>query len=118
MYPHNLFFRGMNYPFILINQSYKIIPSFQASFRRSTRSSLRNFKSALSIRKTVRSNHSNSYSLKTVEEGGSATHILDIPEEIFRMIFAFLEDAEVYFKLRAVCRQIKEYAEKYVEQGK
>lgn len=34
------------------------------------------------------------------------------------MIFAFLDDAEVYFKLRAVCRQIKEYAEKYTELGK
>ena len=61
--------------------------------------------------------NNNSASLKAVDEEGN-THILDLPEEIFRMVFNYLDDAEVYFKLRVVCRQIKEYAEKYIELGK
>ena len=61
--------------------------------------------------------NNNSASLKAVDEEGN-THILELPEEIFRMIFTYLDDAEVYFKLRVVCRQIKEYAEKYIELGK
>ena len=61
--------------------------------------------------------NNNSASLKAVDEEGN-THVLELPEEIFRMIFTYLDDAEVYFKLRVVCRQIKEYAEKYIELGK
>ena len=61
--------------------------------------------------------NNNSASLKAVDEEGN-THILDLPEEIFRLVFTYLDDAEVYFKLRVVCHRIKEYAEKYIELGK
>ena len=67
------------------------------------------------MRKTVRNN--NIINLKTIGET-STTHFLDLPEEVFRIIFGYLTDAEVYFKLRAVCSQLRDYAEKYVELGK
>ena len=67
------------------------------------------------MRKTVR--HNNHFTLKSIGER-STTHILDLPEEIFRIIFSYIAEAEVYFKLRVVCSQLREYAEKYVELGK
>ena len=88
---------------------------FNSARLNSTRSSFRNFKSALSMRKTVR--HNNHFTLKSIGER-STTHILDLPEEIFRIIFSYIAEAEVYFKLRVVCSQLREYAEKYVELGK
>jgi len=87
---------------------------FNSARLNSTRSSFRNFKSALSMRKTVR--HNNHFTLKSIGER-STTHILDLPEEIFRIIFSYIAEAEVYFKLRVVCSQLREYAEKYVELG-
>ena len=42
----------------------------------------------------------------------------DLPEELVREIFGYFTDADVYFKLRYICRKIHEYAESYVELGK
>ena len=42
----------------------------------------------------------------------------DLPEELVRKIFGYFTDADVYFKLRYICRKIHEYAESYVELGK
>ena len=41
----------------------------------------------------------------------------DLPEELVRKIFGYFTDADVYFKLRYICRKIHEYAESYVELG-
>ena len=43
------------------------------------------------------------------------THILSLHEEIFRNIFCFLSEEEVYFTVRRVCRQLKCYVENYIE---
>ena len=42
----------------------------------------------------------------------------DLPEELVRNIFEYFTDADVYFKLRYICRKIHKYAEGYVELGK
>ena len=42
----------------------------------------------------------------------------DLPEELVREIFGYFTDADVYFKLRYICRKIHDYAESYVELGK
>ena len=42
----------------------------------------------------------------------------DLPEELVRKIFEYFTDADVYFKLRYICRKIHKYAEGYVELGK
>ena len=44
--------------------------------------------------------------------------ILDLPVEIFREIFKYLMDAEIYFNLRCVCWLLRAYAEDYVRIGK
>ena len=41
-------------------------------------------------------------------------HVLDLPENIFRCIFEFFEDNEIYFKLRAVCRQFNLHSDNYI----
>ena len=45
-------------------------------------------------------------------------NILDLPVEIFREIFTYLMDAEIYFNLRCVCWLLRAYAEDYVRIGK
>ena len=45
-------------------------------------------------------------------------NILDLPEEVLRHVFSFLADAEVYFNLRCVSRQLRSYVENYVQLGK
>ena len=45
-------------------------------------------------------------------------NILDLPVEIFREIFKYLMDAEIYFNLRCVCWLLRAYAEDYVRIGK
>ena len=44
--------------------------------------------------------------------------ILDLPVEIFREIFKYLMDAEIYFNIRCVCWLLRAYAEDYVRIGK
>ena len=41
-------------------------------------------------------------------------HFLDLPENIFRYIFDFCDDDEIYFKFRAVCRQFKLHSDNYI----
>ena len=45
-------------------------------------------------------------------------NLLGLPEEIIRSIFGHLTDSEVYFRVRCVCRQLRKYAENYVQIGK
>ena len=45
-------------------------------------------------------------------------NVLDLPEEIIRHIFSFMTDAEVYFNVRCVCRQLRRYVEEYIQLGK
>ena len=45
-------------------------------------------------------------------------NILELPVEIFREIFKYLMDAEIYFNLRCVCWLLRAYAEDYVRIGK
>ena len=42
-------------------------------------------------------------------------HILDLPENIFRDIFDYLEDKVVYYKVRAVCRQLRLHSDNYIQ---
>ena len=42
-------------------------------------------------------------------------HILHISEHIFRRIFELLNDKDVYFTLRNVCRKFKVYTDQYVQ---
>ena len=91
----------------------------QASFRARpllrTRSSFNNLKSAWASRRAVTCKDFSH--LRTIREKPS-THFLDLPEDVLRIIFTFLEDFEVYCKLRLVCRQLRDAAEKYVQPGK
>ena len=51
-------------------------------------------------------------------ETKSKVSILDLPESIFtEIIFPYFEFQHVYFKLRSICRRIKEYVDSYVELG-
>ena len=43
--------------------------------------------------------------------------LLELPEEVIRMIFGFLNNGEVYFKLRMVCRKLCDLVENYIELG-
>ena len=43
--------------------------------------------------------------------------LLDLPEEILRLIFTHLEDDILYLKLRVVCHQLKIHVENFVELG-
>ena len=51
--------------------------------------------------------------LKPEKEG----NLLNLPEELIRVIFSFLTDSEVYFRVRCVCHQLQVFAEKYVQIG-
>ena len=42
-------------------------------------------------------------------------HLLDLNEDIFREIFRYLDDDEVYFTIRNVCQQLKYYVDMYLE---
>ena len=44
--------------------------------------------------------------------------IIDLPEEVVRRIFSFMADAELYFNVRCVSRQLRHYVEDYVQIGK
>ena len=44
--------------------------------------------------------------------------LLNLPEEIFRMIFTYLDDKTLFYILRLVCHQLKTLVENYVELGK
>ena len=44
-------------------------------------------------------------------------HLLELPEEVIRMIFGLLNNGEVYFKLRMVCRKLCELVETYIQLG-
>ena len=44
-------------------------------------------------------------------------HLVDLPEEVIRLIFAYLDDAVLYNKVRGVCHQLKVYVEHFVELG-
>ena len=85
----------------------------RSTFR--TQSSFKNFKSAWAKRRTVTCKDFSH--LRDIREK-PRTHFLDLPEDVIRIIFTLLEDAEVYCKLRLVCRQLREYAEKYIQPGK
>ena len=43
--------------------------------------------------------------------------LLYLPEEVLRHIFGLLLDAEVYFKVRCVCRQLRDYIDDYIRVG-
>ena len=45
-------------------------------------------------------------------------NFLDLPEEVFRKIFAYLPDPVLHFLLRNVCRKLREYVDGYVQYGK
>ena len=44
-------------------------------------------------------------------------HLLELPEEVIRLFFGFLNNGEVYFKLRMVCRKLREYVANYIQLG-
>ena len=44
--------------------------------------------------------------------------LLQLPEEVLRLLFTHLEDEVVYLKVRVVCRQLKMYVDNYVQLGK
>ena len=44
--------------------------------------------------------------------------ILDLPYGVLRCIFSHLTDADLYFNVRCVCRQLRGYVEDYVQIGK
>ena len=44
--------------------------------------------------------------------------LLNLPEELVRVIFGYLSDQEVFFRVRYVCHQLKIFSEKYVNIGK
>ena len=47
-----------------------------------------------------------------------AHELLNLPEEILRIIFAYLDDETLYYRLRPVCHQLKMQIENFVELGK
>ena len=46
------------------------------------------------------------------------TYFLDLPEEIIWYILSHLEDAELYFNVRCICRMLQDTVEGYIEIGK
>ena len=44
-------------------------------------------------------------------------HLLELPEEVIRLFFGFLNNGEVYFKLRMVCRKLRELVANYIQLG-
>ena len=48
---------------------------------------------------------------------GGGQHICDLDEYVLRKIFSYLEDKEIYFTVRSVCRQFKLVAGEYVSLG-
>ena len=46
------------------------------------------------------------------------TTILDLPEEVIRLIFDYLSDAEIYFEMRNTCLWLRSIADNYVHIGK
>lgn len=45
-------------------------------------------------------------------------YFLDLPEEIIRCILSHLEDAELFFNVRCICRLLQDIVEGYIEIGK
>ena len=45
-------------------------------------------------------------------------NLVDLPEEVARHIFGFLSDADLFFKLRCMCRQLHRLVNEYVHLGK
>ena len=43
--------------------------------------------------------------------------LLDLHEDIFRIIFRYLDDAEVYFTVRVLCQKLKNYVDAYIQLG-
>ena len=48
----------------------------------------------------------------------STNELLNLPEEVLRIIFAYLDDEALYHNLRHVCCQLKMQVENFVELGK
>ena len=46
-----------------------------------------------------------------------STNMLDLPEQVFREIFRYLDFETVYFTLRKVCPKIKEYVDGFIQLG-
>ena len=57
--------------------------------------------------------------MKTNKKGSQmrqcSTEILDIPENVFRIVFKYLEDDDIFFTLRPVCLQLKRYADEHIK---
>ena len=45
------------------------------------------------------------------------TELLDLPEEVIRAIFKYLEDETLYVKVRRTCQKLNTYVENFVELG-
>ena len=43
--------------------------------------------------------------------------ILNLPEEVIRIIFSFLSDWEIHFTVGNVCQDLQKFANGYVELG-
>ena len=44
-------------------------------------------------------------------------HFLDLNEDVVREIFLYLDYDEVFYTLRKVCKQLKEYVDTYIQLG-
>ena len=55
-----------------------------------------------------------SYSAKKKRLNSNTFHILDLPEQIFRKIFLYLDDDDI-FSLKKICNKVKSYVNGYVE---
>ena len=42
-------------------------------------------------------------------------HIFDLPEQIFRRIFSYLDEHDLHSNLRKTCKKIKQFVRSYVE---
>ena len=45
------------------------------------------------------------------------SHLFDLNEDIFRLMFRYLNCTDVYFTIRRVCRKLKQYADNYIQLG-
>ena len=55
---------------------------------------------------------------KAQKKSSRKIYLLDLPEEVFRHVFQYLTEAEVYFTVRNVCRQLRTISDGYVQLGK
>ena len=62
--------------------------------------------------KSFSSNMSNRLKKKRLDD--NTAHILDLPEQIFRIIFLYLDDDAIY-SLKNICNKVKRYVNGYVE---